>query len=88
MATDRSRILIASGSLEPVSDEGGAGHSVFARALLTRLEDRREPAFTSSELFAPVQESVVGNSMQAPQRLVIQNSGHQGGDFVFFVTAE
>ena len=32
-------VALASGGLEPVSDSGGSGHSVFARAFLDALTD-------------------------------------------------
>ena len=39
LAQRRTRILISSGNNEPVEDRGGKGHSIFAQALLTGLED-------------------------------------------------
>ncbi|MBX2796749.1 MAG: caspase family protein [Myxococcales bacterium] len=82
----RSRLLISSGAFEPVLDGGGSGHSVFARALLTGLQEQQADAFTSAELFVPLRERVVGQSQQEPQRRVYQGSGHDAGDFVFVRT--
>lgn len=81
-----SRLVMTSGATEPVWDGGGDGHSVFARALLKGLRQMEGPAFTAEELFADfVKEPVVGHSRQSPQYSVIRNSGHDGGDFVFWV---
>ena len=38
----RSRTALASGGLEPVADAGSGGHSVFAAALLSALEENSE----------------------------------------------
>lgn len=80
----RSRVLITSGSLEPVADDGGDGHSVFARALLTGLRENNEKAFSARELFSiHILPFVVGQSQQEPQFRPIARSGHEGGDIVF-----
>jgi hypothetical protein len=85
MARRRARILITSGADEPVSDGGGGGHSVFARALLNGLQREHAEAFTAEDLFARyIKEAVAGNSQQSPQRQIIRASGHDGGDFVFW----
>lgn len=79
-----SRTLLASGGNEPVSDTGGKGHSIFARALLMGLEKIKQPVFTAEELYYQyIREMVAGSSDQTPEYNVIRNSGHQGGDFVF-----
>ena len=84
MARRRSRHLMSSGANEPVLDEGGGGHSVFARALLAGLAAMPEGVFTAQQLFASrVQEPVAGRSGQSPQFGPILKSGHDGGDFVF-----
>jgi hypothetical protein len=80
----RSRHLMSSGANEPVLDEGGAGHSVFARAFLAGLEEMRDDVFTAQQLFADrIQEPVAGRAGQLPQYGPILRSGHDGGDFVF-----
>lgn len=83
LAAKRSRIVIASGGNEPVADGGGDGHSVFARALLTGLEEMTEDAFTARELFDDyLLPMVVGRAAQEPQYRPIERSGHEGGDVV------
>jgi Caspase domain/Sel1 repeat len=85
MMTARSRILISSGRDEPVADAGSAGHSVFAAALLNGLGKMDQRLFTALALFERyVREPVIGGSEQEPLYQIIQNSGHEGGDFVFF----
>jgi hypothetical protein len=84
MGKRRSRHLMSSGANEPVLDEGGGGHSVFARAFLTGLEAMPDDVFTAQQLFASrVQEPVAGKAGQTPQYGPVLRSGHDGGDFVF-----
>jgi Flp pilus assembly protein TadD len=84
MIEGTSRILISSGGNEPVADDGGTGHSVFARALLRGFEQVGDDVFTAEELFYQfIRESVAGKSDQTPQYSPIRNSGHENGDFVF-----
>jgi hypothetical protein len=80
----RSRIVISSGNNEPVEDLGGAGHSVFARALLTGLETMEYEAFSARELFdGYILQQVTANADQEPQYRPLEKVGHEGGDFVF-----
>lgn len=80
----RSRVLISSGNNEPVEDLGGRGHSVFARALLTGLEDMQHDAFSARELFdGYILPLTVANADQEPQYRPIDRAGHEGGDIVF-----
>jgi hypothetical protein len=85
MQSKKSRTLLASGGNEPVSDIGGQGHSVFAKAFLFGLKSMEKKEFTAEELyFSHLKEMVAGNSEQTPEYNIIRNSGHEGGDFVFF----
>jgi hypothetical protein len=84
MRAKRSRTLLASGGNEPVSDIGGQGHSVFAKALLQGLSEIDHKEFTAEELYYEfIKEMVAGSSEQTPEYNIIRNSGHEGGDFVF-----
>jgi formylglycine-generating enzyme required for sulfatase activity len=84
MAAGRSRTLIASGGNEPVADGGGSGHSVFAAALLRGLREMDKGQFTAAELYnSYVLEAVAGRAQQTPVYALLQNSGHESGDFVF-----
>jgi hypothetical protein len=80
----RSRVLISSGSNEPVLDRGGKGHSIFARALITGLEDMPHASFSARELYdGYLLPLVVANADQEPQYRPIERSGHDGGDVIF-----
>ena len=84
MLTKKSRTLLASGGNEPVSDIGGEGHSVFAKAFLSGLKNIEQSEFTAEELYYQfIREMVAGSSEQTPEYNIIRNSGHEGGDFVF-----
>lgn len=84
MMAGKSRTLMSSGGLEPVSDEGDGGHSVFAGALLRGLTAEEDATFSAENLFEEfIRISVSGQSDQTPQYTVIRNSGHDAGDFVF-----
>jgi hypothetical protein len=84
MLNTRSRLLIASGGNEPVSDAGGGRHSIFAKHFLKGLQNMNERAFTSEELFEKYLEHPVQlGSSQTPNFQEIRKSKHDGGDFVF-----
>jgi len=80
-----SRTLMASGGNEPVWDGGGDGHSVFARAFITALQEVDKTLFTAEELFYnyKIRETVAGKAVQVPKYEYLNHSGHAGGDFVF-----
>ncbi len=84
LAQRRSRLLISSGNNEPVADSGGKGHSIFAQALLTGLEDMPHDSFSARELndgyLLPL---VVANADQKPQFRPIERADTEGGDIVF-----
>jgi hypothetical protein len=84
MLRSKSRVLISSGRDEPVADSGSGGHSIFAGAILNGLAHFPDQVFTANNLFSRyVQEPVAGGSAQVPLFQMIQNSGHEYGDFVF-----
>lgn len=79
-----SRTLIASGGNEPVEDNSGNGHSVFANAFLKGLQTFDTDIFTAEELFYEyIRIPVSGKSEQTPQFDPLYNSGHDSGVFVF-----
>jgi hypothetical protein len=80
-----SRTLMASGGNEPVADGGGGDHSVFAAVFLNALKSADQKFFTAEDLFFNfIKEPVVGRAAQTPEYSTIRNSGHDGGDFVFY----
>jgi hypothetical protein len=73
-----SRKAMTSGAKEEVPDK-----SVFTEYLLDALETNEKDFYTASELFNYVLEPVSSNTRNAPQFGIIQNTKHEGGDFIF-----
>jgi len=82
LAMRRSRSIMTSGGLEPVSDDGAGKHSVFASALLRALSANRQP-IEAGRLFVQIRDRVALNAAQTPQYAPLRNAGHDGGDFIF-----
>ena len=82
MSKKRARTALTSGGLEPVLDSGGDGHSVFARAFITLLEENAE-VVSAAQLFSELRPKVMVNSPQTPEYGNIHQAGHDGGDFLF-----
>ncbi|NKB56504.1 MAG: hypothetical protein GKS00_09225 [Alphaproteobacteria bacterium] len=78
----RSRTAIVSGGLEPVADSGQGGHSVFANALLSALQENQD-ILEGTSLFKKISRPVVVNADQTPQYSDIRRAGHEGGEFLF-----
>ncbi|MGH1539858.1 MAG: caspase family protein [Arenicella sp.] len=78
----RSRTVMTSGGLEPVQDDGGGKHSVFANALLWVLE-HNQGVLEAGKMFVQLRDRVVANAEQTPQYAPIGKAGHDGGDFIF-----
>ncbi len=73
-----SRKAMTSGTLEEVPDR-----SVFLEYLLKRLLENEKKYLSASELFNSFREAVLNNSPNVPQYGVIQDTGDEGGDFIF-----
>jgi hypothetical protein len=79
----RARMVMSSGGLEPVADEGGSGnHSVFASAIISLLQEN-DGIMDGTLLFSRVRQKVKWNADQTPEYSPIRNAGHDGGDFLF-----
>lgn len=74
-----SRRAMTSGVKEKVPD-----YSVFLEYLVRRLAENEKAALRAGELFVSLEEAVLSNSGTNPQYGAIHNTGHEGGDFVFF----
>lgn len=90
MNTRKARTVLTSGGVQPVSDQGGSGHSVFANALLKVLRSNQN-VLEDYEVFravaADVQAASARNGLpQSPQYAALQHAGHEGSPF-FFVPA-
>ena len=73
-----SRKAMTSGTLEEVPDR-----SVFLEYLLKRLLENKKKYMPASELFNSFREAVLNNSPNVPQYGVIQDTGDEGGEFIF-----
>ncbi len=83
----RSRLMMSSGGNTPVLDDGGNGHSVFARAFLDILEEN-DKVIVGPELFLMIRDQVKSkaarrNFVQVPEYKSIKGAGHEVGDFFF-----
>lgn len=73
-----ARIAITSGALNTVPDR-----SVFIKYLVKRLNDNTANYLLASDLFKQIETPVKSNGPSTPLYGVIQETGHEGGDFVF-----
>jgi hypothetical protein len=73
-----SRKAMTSGTFEEVPDR-----SVFLEFLLKRLNENSKKYISAGELFSSFREAVLNNSPNIPQYGVIQDTGDEGGDFIF-----
>jgi hypothetical protein len=73
-----SRKAMTSGTLTTVPDT-----SKFMEYLLKRLRDNTSNFLTARQLFFSVETAVMNNTNTVPQFGVIQETGDEGGDFIF-----
>ena len=73
-----SRKAMTSGTLTTVPDE-----SKFMQYFVKRLEDNTNKYLTARQLFYSLEAAVLNNTSTVPQMGVIQDTGDEGGDFVF-----
>ncbi len=83
-----SRSAITSGGIEPVMDGGREGHSVFAYYLLKALRNNENKFYDASQLYGQIKIPVINNSVQSPKFQPIQNTGDEGGQFIFLKKEE
>ena len=77
-----SRYLIASGGLEPVPDGNGA-HSLFMRALLSRLEQAGGRTFSAPDLARELRPALAAQTGQVVHGGPLRTPVDEGGAFVF-----
>jgi len=82
LAKKRTRVVLSSGGLEPVTDEGSGDHSIFASAFINVLKENKG-IIDGTQLFNLVRQPVMANSDQTPEYADIHKAGHDGGDFIF-----
>jgi len=73
-----SRRAMTSGTLTTVPDQ-----SVFFEHLSKQLNENKEKYISSQFLFDNIRQRVISNSMIVPQDGVINDTGDEGGDFIF-----
>ncbi|MCE1225571.1 MAG: SUMF1/EgtB/PvdO family nonheme iron enzyme [Geobacteraceae bacterium] len=84
--TRSSRQAISSGGLEPVSDAGFGGNSVFSHFLVAALNNNRNPYLIPSEIFSEIKSGVGKNASQLPQFGDLHGTGGQdGGELILFL---
>ncbi len=80
-----SRQALTSGGLEPVSDDGFDGHSVFAYYLLKTLRENTAPYLFPADLHDRVKGGVSQNAKQTPRLGHLFGArSEEGGEFVLF----
>ena len=81
-----SRQAISSGGLEPVSDAGFGGNSVFSYFLVAALESNTKQYLIPSEIFSEIKAGVGSNADQLPQFGDLHGTGGQdGGELILFL---
>ena len=81
-----SRTALTSGGLEPVSDEGFGGNSIFTYYLLAALKANSRSFLLPSDIFLKIKEDVAENASQLPRfGRIAGTGGQQGGEMVFFL---
>jgi hypothetical protein len=78
-----SRQAITSGGIEPVMDGGRDGHSVFTFYLLKYLEENNRVFYDTYTLYDDIRIPIINNSRQTPEFQHLQNTGDEGGQFIF-----
>jgi hypothetical protein len=76
----KSRKAMTSGTLTEVPDQ-----SAFLKYLIDRLKSNNEKYISSEQLFSSFRIAVINNSSVVPQFGVIQDTGDEGGDFIFIL---
>lgn len=78
----QSRTALTSGGVEPVTDSGQNGHSVFANAFLRALNENSS-VVDGTTLFGAIRRRVMLQADQTPTYGDIRKAGHDDGDFLF-----
>lgn len=78
-----SRMCIAAGRIEKVSDGYSGNGGPFAQAAITFLHNTPKRVFLASELGNHLRLAVPNNARQQPINAPLQDTGHQNGELVF-----
>ncbi|MEO7924835.1 MAG: caspase family protein [Chitinophagaceae bacterium] len=79
----KSRMVLCSGKLQPVSDGKAGGNSPFATVVLGFLRKRSQQPLLASELIQHVKTSFKETPTQKPVGGAIDEVGDENGDFIF-----
>lgn len=87
----KARTVITSGGMEPVLDDGGSNHSIFASAMIKALTTN-DSLTEGFRLFEEVRSQValrsaVSRVTQNPQYSAMKYAGHEGSEFFFLPKA-
>lgn len=80
---NKSRWGLTSGGKEPVADSGNSGHSIFAYHFIKLLKENSDPYLVPSRIFDQIAPVIANNAAQTPRSEPLQNTGDEGGQFVF-----
>jgi hypothetical protein len=84
LSQKKSRQIITSGGLEPVSDKGGDGHSLFAQQLINILSEKTREPLSASELALKLRKSVKNADYpQTPEYGRLHIADDEAGEFFF-----
>jgi hypothetical protein len=75
----KSRKAITSGNLKEVPDK-----SVLMKFFLKELETNSAQFLSSDQFFSKIRQNILNNSNTEPQYGVIQGTGDEGGEFIFY----
>lgn len=81
LETLASRQALISGSKSTIYDEG-SGHSVFMKYTLKFLEKNTKPIIEANEIYEFLKYPVFANTPNMPRFGHIQDTGHEGGQFL------
>ena len=85
--TKRSRMVLSSGGIEPVSDGFvSVNHSPFTAPLLDILKSNDQSFIVLSDVFPLLRKKTKWNTNQMPQYKVLQHLGHEDGELAFYCT--
>lgn len=87
MLKARARMVLTSGGVAPVMDDGGDGHSLFARAFLESLREN-SGLIDGHTIYRDVLTRVQSrarqlNTRQTPEYAPARYAGHEAGEFFF-----
>jgi len=75
----KSRKAITSGNLTEVPDK-----SILMKFLIKKLESNKDQFISTDQLFADIRPIIMNNSYTEPLYGVIQMTGDEGGEFIFY----